>query len=34
MNKKIEKIVGQAPSIKAQERRIYWKDKSGDKLRL
>lgn len=27
-------IVGQAPGIKAQERRIYWKDKSGDKLRL
>ena len=27
-------IVGQAPGIKAQENRLYWKDKSGDKLRL
>ena len=23
-------IVGQAPGIKAQENRLYWKDKSGD----
>jgi len=27
-------IVGQAPGIKAQENRLYWKDKSGDKLRI
>lgn len=27
-------IVGQAPGIKAQENRLYWKDKSGDKLRV
>ena len=27
-------IVGQAPGLKAQENKIYWKDKSGDKLRL
>lgn len=26
-------IVGQAPGIKAQEARIYWKDKSGERLR-
>ena len=26
-------IVGQAPGIKAQEARLYWKDKSGDRLR-
>ena len=26
-------IVGQAPGIKAQEAKIYWKDKSGDRLR-
>ena len=27
-------IVGQAPGIKAQENKLYWKDKSGDKLRI
>ncbi len=27
-------IVGQAPGLKAQENKMYWKDKSGDKLRL
>jgi len=27
-------IVGQAPGIKAQENKLYWKDKSGDKLRV
>ena len=27
-------IVGQAPGLKAQENKLYWKDKSGDKLRL
>ena len=27
-------IVGQAPGLKAQENRLYWKDKSGDKLRI
>lgn len=26
-------IVGQAPGIKAQETRLYWNDKSGDRLR-
>ncbi|MCB4957775.1 uracil-DNA glycosylase family protein [Streptococcus mutans] len=26
-------IVGQAPGIKAQESRLYWNDKSGDRLR-
>lgn len=26
-------IVGQAPGIKAQEAGLYWKDKSGDRLR-
>ncbi|MCW1034260.1 uracil-DNA glycosylase family protein [Streptococcus anginosus] len=26
-------IVGQAPGIKAQEMRLYWNDKSGDRLR-
>ncbi|WP_247907319.1 uracil-DNA glycosylase family protein [Streptococcus anginosus] len=26
-------IVGQAPVIKAQETRLYWNDKSGDRLR-
>ncbi|MBP2621750.1 uracil-DNA glycosylase family protein [Streptococcus panodentis] len=26
-------IVGQAPGLKAQESRLYWKDKSGDRLR-
>ncbi|MBP2622446.1 uracil-DNA glycosylase family protein [Streptococcus oricebi] len=26
-------IVGQAPGIKAQEAGVYWKDKSGDRLR-
>ena len=25
-------IVGQAPGIKAQESRLYWNDKSGDRL--
>ena len=27
-------IVRQAPGIKAQENKLYWKDKSGDKLRF
>lgn len=27
-------IVGQAPGIKAQEAGLYWKDKSGDRLRV
>ena len=27
-------IVGQAPGLKTQEAGLYWKDKSGDKLRL
>ena len=27
-------IVGQAPGLKAQENKLYWKDKSGDKLRI
>ncbi|HEO1985132.1 TPA: uracil-DNA glycosylase family protein [Streptococcus agalactiae] len=26
-------IVGQAPGLKTQEARLYWKDKSGDRLR-
>ena len=26
-------IVGQAPGIRAQETRLYWNDKSGDRLR-
>ena len=26
-------IVGQAPGLKTQEAGIYWKDKSGDRLR-
>ena len=26
-------IVGQAPGFKTQEAGIYWKDKSGDRLR-
>jgi len=26
-------IVGQAPGVKAQESRLYWNDKSGDRLR-
>lgn len=26
-------IVGQSPGIKAQETRLYWNDKSGDRLR-
>ena len=26
-------IVGQAPGIKSQETRLYWNDKSGDRLR-
>ena len=26
-------IVGQAPGIKAQESRLYWNDKSGDRDR-
>lgn len=26
-------IVGQSPGIKAQESRLYWNDKSGDRLR-
>ena len=26
-------IVGQAPGLKTQEAGLYWKDKSGDRLR-
>ena len=26
-------IIGQAPGLKTQEAGLYWKDKSGDRLR-